>query len=669
MNNVEILAPAGAREQLEAAIRAGADAVYLGYGAFNARRNAKNFSPEELKDAINYAHVHGVKIHATVNTLVNDSELDQVVNDITELCDAGVDALIVQDLGVARIIKKIFPQMEMHASTQLTVHNLSGVRLLERLGFSRVVLARELSLEEIRSIAQSTSCEIEVFVHGALCMCVSGGCYLSSMLGQRSGNRGLCAQPCRLDFKTGNKDHALSLKDMCHIPYIKELASAGVTSFKIEGRMKRPEYVYASVSACRDALNGKAPDTELLKAVFSRSGFTDGYLKAKRNENMFGYRTKDDVVAAESVLKDLRQKYKNEVANVAIDVFAEISENVPVSLTVSDGVNTVFVSGAVPEQAQNRATSYDDVKKQLSKVGGTPYFINSIEISIGESLSVPFSELNELRRNALNELSAKRCAHSAPEALPFTFEKKAAQSENRIFIRLENASQALLLNENDSIILPISQLNSEILKRKNVFGEIPSIIFNEKPIKELLSEKKALGLTDVFCDNVGAIELARAVGLNVYAGWGMNALNSQTLCTLKELDVKGAVVSFETGISNFNSLSGEMPLGIIGYGYLPLMRMRACPLKAKDCGACKGFGTVTDRMNVNFLLKCHDRQFTTLYNSVPLYVGDKNINASFHVLYFTSESPQDVRRIYDLYKNGEKADFSRTTGLYFKQLL
>ena len=364
---LEILAPAGGEEQLKAAVNAGADAVYLGFGAFNARRNAKNFDFEGLRNAVKYCHGRGVKVHAALNTLVLENELESALNDAKKAAEAGVDAVIVQDLGLAKMIHESIPALPMHASTQLTIHNKSGVLEAKRLGFSRVVLARELTLNEIKDIAQSTDIEIEVFIHGALCMCVSGGCYLSSVLGQRSGNRGLCAQPCRLDFNINNRDHALSLKDMCHIGKINELEQAGVTSVKIEGRMKRPEYVFEAVEACRIACSGGRPDMETLKKVFSRSGFTDGFLTGKRTLDMFGYRQKEDVIAAESVLRDIENKYKGEVGRVKISAEFTLKENENACFTVSDGENRVEISGDLPDKAQNRSITEADIKKQISK--------------------------------------------------------------------------------------------------------------------------------------------------------------------------------------------------------------------------------------------------------------------------------------------------------------
>ncbi len=280
---MEILAPAGNEQSLIAAVRSGADAVYLGTGAFNARRNADNFKDNSLAEAVNYCHGRGVKVYVTLNTLIRDEELPAFLDAAREVAEAGPDGVIVQDLAVVKVLKTICPDLPLVASTQMSVHNAAGVKALEDLGFSRVVLARELTLEEIRKIRSETRAELEVFIHGALCMSVSGMCYYSAMMGERSGNRGLCAQPCRLNSACNGRPYALSLKDMSFITRVRDLEAAGVCSVKIEGRMKRPEYVAAAVTAVRTALDGKEPDMATLQAVFSRSGFTDGYLTGKRN--------------------------------------------------------------------------------------------------------------------------------------------------------------------------------------------------------------------------------------------------------------------------------------------------------------------------------------------------------------------------------------------------
>jgi len=661
VNKIEILAPAGAMEQLEAAVRAGADAVYLGYGSFNARRNAKNFSFDELKSAVKYCHEHSVKVHATINTLMMDNEITDLYNTVKEVVLAGVDAVIVQDLGIAKIIKECFPSLEMHASTQLTAHNLSAVRELEKLGFSRVVLSRELSFDEIKYICENAEAEIEVFVHGALCMCFSGGCYLSSILGQRSGNRGLCAQPCRLDFKIKNREYALSLKDMCHIPYINKLKEIGVASLKIEGRMKRPEYVYSAVTACRDALSGRKADLETLKKVFSRSGFTDGYFLNKRDLTMFGYRTKEDVVAPEGILKDIKQKYNNEVQNVPISIEATLYKEEKAKLKIFDGKNSVEVLGEEPEKAINRPTSSEDIKKQLSKTGGTPYYIKEINIQADDDISYPLSGLNALRRKALEMLGEKRREIKEQEIYALKTEKEANPRKNDIVIRANDIKQLENITDDVAVILPIDKINEDILSRFSlVIGELPSIIFDESKIK-------IPNIKYLYCDNIGAINIAKKHNLIAVGGWGLNILNSESVYKLKEMGVKACTVSFEASKRNIEELSNPIPLGIIGYGYLPLMRMRACPVN--DCKNCKGINTLTDRKNVDFTLLCNNKQYVTLLNSLPLYVGDKNIQADFHILYFTLEDSKEVNKIYNMYKNGLTPDFQRTNGLYFKNLI
>ncbi|MBQ6801639.1 MAG: U32 family peptidase, partial [Oscillospiraceae bacterium] len=397
----EILAPVGGKEQLIAAVRSGADAVYFGAKNFNARRNASNFDDFELSDAVSYCHARGVKVHIVLNTLVMDSEFSALIEEIKNVAKSGADAVIVQDLAVMRLVKEICPELELHASTQMTVHNLAGAKEAQKLGFKRVVLSRELSYEEIKYIAANTDIELEVFVHGALCMCMSGCCYLSSVLGGRSGNRGLCAQPCRLDFRFGEKDHALSLKDMSHVEHIRKLAEAGVCSFKIEGRMKRPEYVAAAVTACKAALAGEKPDIESLRAVFSRQGFTDGYFTGKRTPEMFGFRSHDDVTAADKVLKNLANLYKDEPKKIPVRMNLFISESEKSVLVATDGENYASVTGSVCEKALRTPTDKALAERYLSKTGGTPFYLEELDFTADGEPVIAAGELNEMRRSVL----------------------------------------------------------------------------------------------------------------------------------------------------------------------------------------------------------------------------------------------------------------------------
>lgn len=674
IRQIEILAPAGGRQQLEAAVRAGADAVYLGFGRFNARRNAENFDADALAQAIAYCHGRGVKVHAAFNTLVTEEELPEAEKELAVLAASGIDALIVQDLGIAKMARECAPSLPLHASTQLTVHNRSGVKMLRELGFQRVVLARELSLEEIRSICSSTDLEVEVFIHGALCMCVSGACYLSSVLGGRSGNRGLCAQPCRLNFTTGSREYALSLKDMSHIQHLQALIEAGVTSFKIEGRMKRPEYVAAACHACRQALEGLTPDMQALKAVFSRSGFTDGYLQSQRNLAMFGTRSKEDVTAASGVLKELTGLYRQERQSVPLVMNFTLQKNAPCVLTVSDSTHTVTKSGDIPNPALTRPLQKEDIQKQLFKTGGTPFFIKEITLQAEDGLSLPLSSLNTLRRGCLEELLAQREKPVPHTVRPFAFSPGKHTPKNpSVRLRVQQYAQLKGISEPLRVILPIEEITAACLQRfPDAAAEIPPLVFpgDEPAVTAHLQALKALGLRYAMCENLGAVAMAREAGLIPLGGCGLNILNSAALAAYEALGIKDGTVSFETGERNLAHLRGAAVRGALGYGHLPLMRMRACPAKsAQGCGKCSGRPTLTDRLGIRFPMLCSNRKFTTLFNSVPLYTGDKLLRgADFFTLYFTFESAEEVRRITQAFSRGEPLSAPHTTGLYFKKL-
>ncbi|HPD88942.1 MAG TPA: DUF3656 domain-containing protein [Oscillospiraceae bacterium] len=684
----EILAPAGGREQLLAAVRCGANAVYLGAKNFNARRNAENFEEESLAETVAFCHARNVAVHVALNTLVMDHELPLLEAEAASIAESGADAVIVQDLAAAKLIRECCPGIALHASTQMTVHNLAGIRMLEDLGFSRVVLARELSYEEIAMLTEKAGIETEVFVHGALCMCVSGGCYLSSVLGGRSGNRGLCAQPCRLDFDNGERGHALSLKDMSYISHIKELADAGVASLKIEGRMKRPEYVAAAVTACREALAGREPDLDTLKAVFSRQGFTDGYYTGRRTPEMFGYRSREDVTAAEPVLKELSHLYAAERQTIPVEMALSVFEGTESVLTVSDGKACVSVGGAVPEKAVNRPTDRELAERSLFKTGGTPFFAESLNFSSDGESVLPVSELNRMRREALDQLLAER-EHPVPK--PFLPCGKSEPIKHKasfipeLRLRFETYGQTASFSEEEGIPLPAETKVilpiSEILKNPGAaarFGgaliaELPALIFpkDEEALSAQLEALKELGLQNALAENLGAIRLIREAGFRPYGGHGLNILNSVALAEYEKLGLTEATVSFELPMAKISRLGGTLPRGILGYGTLPLMRFRACPIQKKGgCGNCPGSGTLTDRLGKTFSVLCSGRRYATLLNSLPLWIADKEISgADFLTLYFTVESPERCLSVYQAYQKNMPPDTERTNGLYFRELL
>ncbi|MEG0912135.1 MAG: DUF3656 domain-containing protein [Oscillospiraceae bacterium] len=679
MNKIEILAPVGGEDQLVAAVRSGANAVYLGTKSFNARRSAQNFGEQELKNAVCYCHARGVAVHVALNTLINDDELQSVLDELAAITRCGADAVIVQDMAVAKLVREHCPNLAMHASTQMTVHNVSGAAALENLGFSRVVLARELSLAEIKAIAAATSLEIEVFVHGALCMCVSGDCYLSSMLGERSGNRGRCAQPCRLNFKAGTREYALSLKDMSYISHLGELVEAGVCSLKIEGRMKRPEYVAAAVNACRRVLDGLDYDAEALKQVFSRGGFTDGYLTSKRGLDMFGYRTKDDVEGFGKISGSLGELVRNEFQSIPIDLSFTMRANEPASLYVTDGNNKIKVLGDIPEIAKTKPTDVESARRALEKTGGTPFFVRSFNSEISENIILPASKLNELRRNALEQLMAVRSMNE-PKLFadnPLTNPMPYTPRQNPQFrVRAEKLSQISAVLNAEYYILPIVEIldNPSCLSRfgSRLVAELPALFFpcEEQRISTLLKRAKDAGIENVMCENLGAVKAAEGLGFKLFGGHGLNILNSEALCEYERLGVSDITTSFELSLDRIRRLGGTTPRGFIAYAHLPLMRFRVCPIQGSDgCGSCDGQRFVTDRKGNEFTVLCSERKYQSLLNPVPLYMSDKNLSGvDFLTLYFTIETAGECRSVCDSYAARIEPPKNHTNGLYFREI-
>lgn len=676
----EILAPAGAREQLYAAVRCGANAVYLGAGNFNARRNAENFDSLALKEAISYCHLRKVRVFVTLNTLIFDKELNELYETIKEIVKSGADAVIVQDFATVRAVKEICPEMPLHASTQMAVHNVSGALFLEKLGFSRIVLARELSLEEIKEIRKNVKAELEVFVHGAHCMSASGNCYLSAMLGERSGNRGLCAQGCRLNWKNShNREFTLSLKDMSYLDSIRELCEAGVDSFKIEGRMKRPEYVAAAVSSLKNALDGKAYDKAMLRSVFSRSGFTDGYLKAKRDISMFGYRSKEDVVSAPAVLKELSELYKNDIRPLGLSAKLILKKDKPCVLTFSHKNESVSVLGEIPQEPRTAPLSEEIALRNLSKLGDTPFFLESLDFSNNDSLTLPASAINAMRRNAAEELSEKLCkssfkAKNVAAEIPCK-KNPSATSETRA--RFERVSQYSSCFENcDLIIFPID----EILNNKDficnlpvrVAAELPELIYpgKENIISQKLRELKKLGIRHGCAGNIGGLSLLEKEGFKIHGSHGLNITNSHSAEFYGKL-CEDITLSFELTKKAAEGIKTTAKAGIYIYGYLPLMLLRACPQRSEGgCGDCNGKSFLTDRLGVSFPLLCKGKEFSVLYNSIPLYLGDKPISGlDFLTLYFTIEDKKQCEAVFRCFKNKENLPGKKTNGLWNRELL
>ena len=726
----EILAPAGSMDSLVAAVRCGADAVYLGAGRFNARQNAKNFSLEpssdhsttSLGEAVEFCHARGTRVHLALNTLVREEEMREALYAAQMACEAGVDALILQDRGLARRIRTAAPHMALHASTQLSCHTPGGVAALRDAGFTRVVLAREMSREEIAACA-GLGAELEVFVHGALCMCVSGQCYLSAMLGGRSGNRGTCAQPCRLPFAAdrhpGPNDFALSLKDLSLGQYVEDLARMGVTSLKIEGRMKRPEYVAAATAVLSALADGRQPDEQLqedLRNVFSRSGFTDGYFTARRGKAMFGARTREDVTAAQpAVLSRLQRLYDRETPRIPVDLALSVVPGEPVTLSASDSDgNQVSVQGESPQVALHKALSPDRAASQLGKTGGTPFFPRKTECRIGDGVTLPAAELNALRREALDRLTTQRGRAKPVEyrenQLPDRLSRQESplwktESRPKLLARAARASQVPALKEADVVFLPLTVAAALPEVALPCWGvEIPRGLFGqEDAVRRQLQQAARKNARYALCGNVGAIPLAREAGLLPVGGFGLNLTNGEALQAYAAEGLAGAMLSFELTFRQTGFLrESPIPTGLFAYGRQPLMLTRNCPRKTEiGCGGCSSAGEMPeishrpstgsatgpiggdpyqplppsgllDRKGLCFPTACQGG-CSELLNAMPLYLADQLDTlppVDFLYLHFTTESPAETASLLQQYRHGAARPPQQITrGLYKRGVL
>ena len=686
MAKIEILAPAGGYDSVVAAVRSGADAVYVGEKRFSARASAKNFSDEELRHAVAYCHVHGVKVYVTLNTLVFDEEFEALAAAIRAAAEADADALIVQNMGVARLARQIAPELPLHASTQMSVHTASGVQALCEMGFKRVVLAREMSREEIKKAAK-LPIELEVFVHGALCMSVSGQCYFSAMLGSRSGNRGACAQTCRLPFSVNSQKggYALSLKDNSLIPHLADMQAIGVASAKIEGRMKRPEYVAAAVRACVEQRDfGFITDQTAaqLRGVFSRTGFTDGYYTGKRGAGMFGTRTRDDVVSAdEKLLAQIRQGYKDEYSHIPLSgsFSAKIGERA--ALTLTDGAHTVAVfSECKAEPAQKVALTAEKCRFQLGKTGGTAYLLDAVSINIEEALSLPLAALNTMRREALEQMNRLRANRHHYQINNITIQApepyRPSARTTRASIPKTKIGKGFRACEIVFVPLFSDTREWERLQQEGypLGVEIPRGMFGrEEQIERQLRRAGEAGVTHALCQNIGAVYVAKQLGFVLHGGFGLNLCNTYDLLWAEETGLADVELSPEMTFEQINRLGGSIGRGIVSYGYLPLMLCRNCPAKSigLDCKTCKNNSKMTDRKGKRFLLRC-DGNSTEVLNCVPLYIAEKEISklsTSFRVLRFTVENyVENVENAWEI------NDFSMlkdnfTRGLYKRGVL
>ncbi len=763
-NRPELLAPAGSFEALKTAVACGADAVYFGCSAFSARAYAKNFAGDELRQAIDYCHLRGVKAHAAVNTLILDREMKEALATVAELYELGVDALIVQDVGLIAALRANFPDLPLHASTQMAVHTPAGVRAVANLGVERAVLAREVSLKDIQAIRQEVpTVELEAFVGGAMCTSVSGLCLFSSLVGGRSGNRGECAQPCRMKFAfEGEQGYLLSMKDLCALDLVGELCELGVASLKIEGRMKRPEYVGASVLAYRAAIDGRGDLNEarkMLLRAFHRGGFSDGYFLERdgkvaperpgnwgvpvgklthngidltlpvvtgdelcvrrpgadedetviakhdlpqgfsrfsglKGEGLTVYRTVDKA-QNDNVLRTARESPRTALAAVALT--ARCGE--PLSFTMRALGQEAAAAGNEVQPAQNAPATPEKLRALAGKLGGTPFSLGTFDCDTDGAAFVPASAVNELRRKAVEELSAKivaqgRRAHRAPALPPLP--TNAEKPERPVLVAqvaaLEQAKAAVEGGAQELYVQPrlftagnLQRLAAPALEKGlPVFAVLPPV---------LLGEEEKLAYDAVFsagpgtfsgavASNIGNISVLKQEFADVRGDFTLNIANSQSAAAYRALGLGRAALSAELTAAQIRDIINHLPAEVVVYGRLPLMHLLHCPERArrgkcaKDCfvGCSAKPRALTDRRSVEFALLpltvAPGRCNVQVLNSLPLdglrvFGPLAACGASAWRLNFTTESGAEVKARLAAYRQalaaGEVRPLERST--------
>ena len=687
---MELLSPAGSRAALEAAVQSGADAVYMGFGAFNARRNAKNFTDEEFADAVAYCHLRGVRVFLTLNTLLTDRELPQAAEVLRKASQMGVDAVLVQDWGVLTLAQAVTPDLPIHASTQMSLFTSGGACWAERLGMERVVLARELCRDDIAAVCRHCGAEIEVFVHGALCMCYSGQCTMSALIGQRSGNRGACAQPCRLPYGVNGpckNQFPLSLKDANLSAYLQELGDMGVACLKLEGRMKRPEYVAVITAIYRRLIDEKrgptAEESRALEQAFSRSGFTDGYYRHRKGPAMFGTRP-ENAPEPKGLFAQARKLYENgEHKQIPITMQANIRTGQPAALTVSDGVHAVTVTGPVPEAARNRALTAEDAAQRLQKTGGTVFRCETAEVDVGDGLMLTAAAINGLRRDALEALAAARTAVPQRRSLPTpalpegeTF-SPAAPGLTCSIARLDQLTETLAHGA-EMIYVPIELLPGlkDYRGRAKLCAVLPRVWRDgdEAGFRKILETIPALSAVSI--GNAGHMAIVEGLPLERRGDFGLNVFNSRAVAFWQGQGLDSVTVSFELRHQQVRELRKYLPCEGIVYGRLPLMVTENCMTgNAGNCRGdkrlCDGENALTDRTGARFPLLGQYGCRCEIENSRTLFLADKpewrSCGLTWARLRFTTESPTQCDAVLRRYQDeGDWTPEEFTRGLFYR---
>lgn len=706
---VELLAPAGSFESMAAAIAAGADAVYIGGSKFGARAYADNLDEDRMLEAIDYAHLYGRKLYMTVNTLVKEEELPQLRPYLTPYYERGLDAAIVQDLGVFSYLRTHFPELALHASTQMTITGVYGARMLAAMGAQRIVTARELSLEEIRQIHEEADVEIESFVHGALCYCYSGQCLFSSMIGGRSGNRGRCAQTCRLPYEVqkngkvmnpGNNQYVLSLKDLCTLELIPELIGAGVYSMKIEGRMKSPRYTAGVVSIYRKYIDrfleyGKKgyrvdpEDQRKLLDLFDRGGFTQGYYRSHNGRDMVALREKPAFREGNQQLFDyLDQTYVQARPQIPVDGWAVFEEGRPAVFTVSAAGHTVTAEGEQVQSALNQPADEEKLRKQLNKTGNTPFVFETLELEIRGRIFVPVQALNQLRRQALEQLQREICGayrrtaeESGGNGAPETDFRVAGNcggasgaegsTHMKLCVSLERPDclDAVLAEEAvDEIYIDSTGFGPELWeetiaacheRQKKCCLILPHIFRQEarryfRPHEAKLRELKFDGMVLRSMEEIGYLEETGCRTPMIFDA-SLYIWNSPAVRRMEEQNAARLTLPLELNSRELERLGCEGREMVV-YGRLPMMVSAQCIEKTTSgCSRQETVLRLKDRMGKEFPVKNHCRFcYNTIYNSSPLSLAGqasliRKLGPGSIRLQFSVETPRETGQICTWY--------------------
>jgi len=641
---IELLSPAGSPEAVIAAVQNGADAIYMGLGNFNARRGAKNFTDEEFERSMRYCRIRGCKVYVTLNTLVNDREIAQAVESARLASQLGADGIIIQDLGLAYAIRQALPDIPLHASTQMSIHNLAGVEAAAEMGMTRAVLARELSLEQIKFITQHASIETEVFVHGALCFCQSGQCYMSALIGRRSGNRGMCAQPCRMQYSLGGRmdDYPMSLKDNCLVDRLRELEDAGVACLKIEGRMKRPEYtaivtkIYSK--ALKEHRQPSDEEMETLEKAFSRQGFTQGYFNGDKKD-MFGRREEPDK-DTEKLFTLARKGYsEGELRRVPVHFYTVAEKGMPVkAIAFDDDGNRAAAMGGVPEKARGQGLTATYITEQMFKTGGTPYNCVENRAQADPGLYLPASEINDLRRRLVSELSEQRAKPPIRRVgkLPEKPKGKLPTGDPAMIFQVlteEQLSPELAALKPQYLYVPLT-LMTEKLDLLRPFAEqgtipvavLPRVIADNEAaaVYDMLSRMFDQGVNEALVGNLGHAMLAKKAGMKLRGDFGLNTFNSLSMEVIRQAGFISATASFELRLSQIRDMIKPLDTELIIYGRIPLMVSDQCIIRhsAGRCN-CQTPGQMADRMGSVFPVVKEFGCRNVIYNAHKLYLADK----------------------------------------------